>query len=128
MSADHDAGHPAHADHHDHGAPHSTLSGYATGFVLSVLLTAVPFWLVMGKVIANPAITTAVLLVLAVVQIFVHMIYFLHMNAKVEGGWSFLALIFTLAVVIITLSGSTWVMYHMNNNMMPSMHQMREMP
>ena len=47
-------------------------------------------------------------------QIVVHMIYFLHMNAKSEGGWTMLALIFTLVLVVITLSGSMWVMYHLN--------------
>jgi cytochrome o ubiquinol oxidase operon protein cyoD len=54
------------------------------------------------------------------VQIVVHMVYFLHMNAKVEGGWNMLALIFTIVLVVITLSGSLWVMYHMNTNMMPA--------
>jgi cytochrome o ubiquinol oxidase operon protein cyoD len=41
------------------------------------------------------------------------------MNTKVEGGWSFLALLFTVIVVVIMLAGSIWVMYHMNTNMMP---------
>jgi cytochrome o ubiquinol oxidase operon protein cyoD len=47
------------------------------------------------------------------------MIYFLHMNTKSEGGWTFLALLFTLILVVITLVGSIWVMYHLNQNMMP---------
>ncbi len=62
-------------------------------------------------------------------QIVVHMIYFLHMNATSEGGWNLLALIFTLVLVVITLSGSLWIMYHLNENMMPmSTQQMRNMP
>ena len=70
-----------------------------------------------------------VILAFAAVQIVVHMIYFLHMNARAEGGWTMLALIFTLVLVVITLSGSLWVMYHLNHNMMPGMmpgdiHQM----
>ncbi len=120
--------HEHHLDPHGSGAPHSTLGGYATGFVLSVILTAVPFALVMGHAIADPVVTAIVLLALAAVQIVVHMIYFLHMNARSEGGWNLLALMFTMALVVITLSGSLWVMYHMNHNMMPTMHQMREMP
>jgi cytochrome o ubiquinol oxidase operon protein cyoD len=56
---------------------------------------------------------------LGVIQIFVHMIYFLHMDTKSEGGWTFMALIFTVVVLLITLSGSLWVMYNMNKNMMP---------
>ena len=58
---------------------------------------------------------------LAFVQIVVHMIYFLHMNTKSEGGWTMMALVFTAVLVVITLSGSIWVMYHMNTNMMPDM-------
>ncbi len=124
-----DQGH-AHDDDHDNGgADHSTLKGYMTGFVLAVILTAIPFWLVMGKVFASSTTTAIVVLAIAAVQIVVHMIYFLHMNTKSEGGWSLLALLFTLMLVVITLSGSLWVMYHLNHNMMPaSMHDMRNMP
>jgi cytochrome o ubiquinol oxidase operon protein cyoD len=120
----HGADHGAHDDHHhghDDGAPHATFKGYMTGFVLSVILTAIPFWLVMGNVFEKPSTTAMVVLAFAAVQIVVHMIYFLHMNAKAEHGWSMLALIFTVVVVGITLSGSLWVMYHMNHNMMPGM-------
>ncbi|TIV08319.1 MAG: cytochrome o ubiquinol oxidase subunit IV, partial [Mesorhizobium sp.] len=53
---------------------------------------------------------------------------FLHMNPASEGGWSMLALIFTVILVVIVLSGSLWVMYHLNANMMPGLHEMREMP
>jgi hypothetical protein len=42
------------------------------------------------------------------------------MTPKAEGGWNMLALIFTLVLVTIALSGSMWVMYHLNNNMMPT--------
>ncbi len=126
--------HPVDDHHHDHhdedeGASHSTLGGYATGFILSVILTAIPFWLVMGKVFDKSSTTALVVLAFAVVQIVVHMVYFLHMNTKSEGGWTMLALIFTLVLVVITLSGSLWVMYHMNTNMMPmSVHDMKNMP
>ena len=114
----------AHGDHghHDHDdGYHATTKGYVVGFVLSVILTAIPFWLVMGNVIQNSNTTAFVILGFAAVQIVVHMIYFLHMNGKVEGGWSMLALMFTVVVVIIMLAGSIWVMYHLNHNMMPGM-------
>ena len=116
--------------HHDHDdiGYHATVQGYVVGFLLSVVLTAIPFWLVMAKVLpAN--VTGFVILGFAAVQIVVHMVYFLHMNAKVEGGWSMLALIFTAALVIIMLAGSIWVMYHLNTNMMPMpAHDVRNMP
>ncbi|GAB6843574.1 cytochrome o ubiquinol oxidase operon protein cyoD [Methylorubrum rhodinum] len=122
------SGASGHADHghgtHDHGAHgevhgHGSFKDYVTGFVLSVILTAIPFWLVMADVIGDKLITGVVILAFAVVQIVVHMIYFLHMNTKSEGGWTFLALIFTVTIVAITLCGSIWVMHHLNTNMMP---------
>lgn len=130
MAAQHNHGH--HGDDHFDGEQdfHVSYKGYATGFILSVLLTAIPFWLVMGKVLPSPKMTGFVILAFAAVQMVVHMVYFLHMNAKVEGGWSMLALLFTIALVVIMLAGSVWVMYHMNANMMPAPDPaaMRNMP
>ncbi len=118
----HAHGHDAHA--HGEGG-HGSMKGYVTGFVLSVILTVIPFWLVMGGVLANPLITTLVILGLGGVQMVVHIVYFLHMNTRSEGGWTFMALIFTVTLVAIMLSGSVWVMFHLNNNMMPmSAHDM----
>jgi cytochrome o ubiquinol oxidase operon protein cyoD len=112
-------------DVHDHDPHveddlHISLKGYMTGFVLSVILTAIPFWLVMGNVFDKPGTTAIVILAFAAVQIVVHMVYFLHLNAQSQGGWNMLALIFTLVLVVITLSGSLWVMFHLNANMMPT--------
>jgi cytochrome o ubiquinol oxidase operon protein cyoD len=122
-------GHGDHHDDHDDGAPHATVKGYLTGFILSVILTAIPFWIVMGNVFDKSSTTAFVVLAFAAVQIVVHMIYFLHMNAKSEHGWTMLALIFTVVVVVITLSGSLWVMYHMNHNMIPGlMNETHKMP
>ena len=125
MGTNHDHHHDSHGhDHHDDdhdSGPHATFKGYMTGFVLSVILTAIPFWLVMAKVFDKPSTTTMVILGFGLVQIVVHMIYFLHMNTKSENGWTMLALIFTVIIVVIVIAGSLWVMYHMNLNMMPQM-------
>lgn len=126
-----DVPHLSDHDHHDHEAheDHDSFKGYVTGFVLSVILTAIPFWLVMSDVLGSKGLTGFVILGFAAVQIVVHMIYFLHMNSRSENGWTVLALIFTIMLVVITLSGSIWVMYHLDSNMMPeSAHDMRSMP
>ena len=109
---------------------HASMKGYATGFALSILLTAIPFWLVMSKALPTLGMTAFVVLGFAAVQIVVHMIYFLHMNTRVEGGWSMMALLFTGILVVIMLAGSIWVMYNLNTKMMPvhDMTQMRMMP
>lgn len=114
---------------HDAKASHATLRGYLTGFGLSVLLTAIPFWLVMSGVTGDKHATALIVMALAGAQIVVHMIFFLHMDAKSEGGWSLMALIFTLILVFIALTGSLWVMYHLDSKMMPGMmRDMSQMP
>ena len=95
------------------------MGSYMIGFGLSVVLTAVPFWLVMTGALGSAQLTAFAIMAFAVVQILVHMIFFLHMSTKSEGGWTMMALIFTVVIVGITLSGSMWVMYHLNSNMMP---------
>jgi cytochrome o ubiquinol oxidase subunit IV len=118
-----------HAQSHGHEAAHGSFKSYMTGFVLAVILTAIPFWLVMADVLDSKALTAAIVMAFAAVQVVVHMVYFLHMNSKSEGGWTMLALIFTIVVVVIALSGSLWVMHHLNTNMMPmNPEMMKNMP
>ncbi|PIC00057.1 cytochrome o ubiquinol oxidase subunit IV [Caulobacter sp. X] len=123
------ASHDAHGAHEDHdGGAHGSLKDYVIGFVLAVILTAIPFWLVMGHVL-SPPMTAVAVMGLAVIQVLVHMIYFLHMNSRSEGGWTLLALMFTLILVVITLSGSLWVMHNLNTHMMPTTaHDMQQTP
>ena len=118
--------HSAAAAHHSQQDAHGSFSTYLRGFVLSVVLTAVPFWLVMSGALGSKQATALVIMAFAAVQIVVHMIYFLHMNTASENGWSMMALIFTIVMVVIALSGSLWVMNHLNSNMMP-IHQMTGM-
>jgi cytochrome o ubiquinol oxidase operon protein cyoD len=78
-------------------------------------------------VLGDKGITALAVIVFAAIQIVVHMIYFLHMSPRSEGGWTMMALIFTLVMVLITLVGSMWVMYHLNSSMMPG-HDMSQLP
>ena len=81
----HGHGHEGH-HHEEEIGPHATLGGYLTGFVLSVFLTAIPFWLVMANVFDRSSTTAVTILLIGAVKIVVHRIYFLHMNTKSEGG------------------------------------------
>lgn len=115
------------SDHHDHGhhghdvhVTHYSARDYMIGFALSAILTIIPFWLVMGNVLA-PETTKWVILAFAGVQLLVQMMYFLHLNSKAEGGWNMMALILTIVILVIVMAGSIWVMHHMNTNMMPGM-------
>ena len=102
---------------------HGSRRTYLIGFLLSVALTAVPFWLVMTGALA-PQATAIVIVTLAVVQILVHTVCFLHVNTRSEGGWTLMAYAFTAVMVLIVIAGSLWIMYHLNSNMMP----LTEMP
>jgi cytochrome o ubiquinol oxidase subunit IV len=104
-------------------AAHGSRRTYLIGFLLSVVLTAVPFWLVMSGAL-TPQLTGIVIVLLAVVQIMVHTVCFLHVNTRSEGGWTLMAYAFTAVMVLIVIAGSLWIMFHINSNMMPLM----EMP
>jgi cytochrome o ubiquinol oxidase operon protein cyoD len=116
-----------HVGAHGAGAAHGSRREYLIGFGLSVVLTAVPFWFVMTDALGDRQVTAIAIMALAAAQIVVHMIYFLHMNSRSEGGWTVMALLFTLVLVAIALTGSLWVLYHLNTNMMPG-HDMSQMP
>jgi len=122
MNVPHETAHHAGAVHDE-----ATLKGYMIGFALSVVLTAIPFWLVMSGAIASKPVTAVAITAFAAVQIVVHMVFFLHMTSHAENGWTLMALIFTVIMVVIALTGSLWVMYHLNANMMP-VHAMSRSP
>uniref|UniRef100_UPI0035CBD2EE cytochrome o ubiquinol oxidase subunit IV n=1 Tax=uncultured Sphingomonas sp. TaxID=158754 RepID=UPI0035CBD2EE len=101
----------------DHG--HGSRTGYRVGTILSILLTVVPFWLVMSGALHDAQTTAALIFAMAMIQIVVHVVCFLHLDTRSEGGWTLLAFLFTVVIVVLTIGGSIWVMYHLNANMMP---------
>ncbi|MEM8877889.1 MAG: cytochrome o ubiquinol oxidase subunit IV [Pseudomonadota bacterium] len=111
---------PAHGGDH---AGHATYRAYLTGFALSVVLTIIPFWMVLGQPTDNVYIALTVIFSLGAAQIMVHVYYFLHVNLKAEQGWQAMSLGFTFMLVVIVLAGSIWVMFHLNENMMPAHEQ-----
>lgn len=119
--------HAGHDDHHAHDDIHVTMGDYVKGFILAVILTAIPFYLIMNNVISDRSTAVAVLGIFAIVQVLVHMVYFLHMNGKIQGGWTMLSTIFTVIFLAIAISGTLWVMHNMNTHMMPT-HEMPAAP
>jgi cytochrome o ubiquinol oxidase operon protein cyoD len=104
--------------HSSHGGDsHGSVKSYLIGFVLAVILTVVPFAMVMhGGFSVETTVVTVV--ALAVVQMLVHLVYFLHMDTSGEQRWNVLAFIFTAVIIGICAGGTLWVMYNMNVNMM----------
>ena len=99
--------------------------GYIIGLVLAALLTAASFAVVYTNLIWGPAIPAA-LVTLAVAQIGVHLVFFLHLTTAPDNTNNAMALAFGLLVVALIIGGSLWIMDHLNQNMAP-MHQIMHM-
>lgn len=95
----------------------TNLQAYIAGFVLSVVLTLLAFWVVTAKLYA-PAFTVGIIVTLAVIQLFVQLIFFLHLGDETKPRWRLTTLGFGIGVVFIVVFGSLWIMDHLNYNMM----------
>lgn len=92
--------------------------GYLLGLALAVVLTIASFWAVGTHDIYRPGAAVA-LLVLAVAQIGIHLVYFLHITTAPDNANNVLALAFGVLIVCLVVFGSLWVMTHLNESMMP---------
>ena len=99
------------------GASRGSLKSYATGFILSIVLTAIPFALVMSGALSRSAVLVGIFGA-AIVQILVHLHYFLHLDTSSAARWNVLALVFTVLIMILFVGGTLWIMYHLNHRMM----------
>jgi cytochrome o ubiquinol oxidase operon protein cyoD len=100
-------------------------SSYLTGFVLAAALTAASFWLATGHML-TPASLVAALVVLAIGQMLVHLIFFLHITTAPAQKTNILALLVTLLIIGLMVIGSLWIMSQLNVHMMP-MDQIMQM-
>jgi cytochrome o ubiquinol oxidase subunit IV len=99
------------------GASRGSLKSYLTGFLLSLILTAIPFALVMrGTLSASAAL--AGIFSAGIIQILVHLHYFLHLDTSSAARWNVLALIFTLLIMVLFVGGTLWIMWTLNYRMM----------
>jgi cytochrome o ubiquinol oxidase operon protein cyoD len=103
------------------------VSGYVTGFALAIVLTIASFWVDRTNFIYGPALAVA-LLVLAVAQMGIHLVFFLHITTDPDNTNNVLALAFGVLIVSLVVFGSIWVMIHMNQNMMPMDKLMQMQP
>ncbi len=99
------------------GAAHGSLRQYTIGLILSIVLTAIPFGLVMTGVQASLMVFTLIILC-AIAQIFVQLVFFLHMSMESEQIWNTTSAVFIVLIVAILVLGSIWIMQHLNHNML----------
>ena len=98
---------------------------YTIGLALAVVLTATSFWVANTSLLWPPGVALG-LVVLAIAQMGVHLVFFLHITTGPDNTNNVLALAFGILVVFLVAVGSIWIMDHLNQNMMP-MEQMMQM-
>jgi cytochrome o ubiquinol oxidase subunit IV len=101
------------------------VGSYLIGLGLATLLTIVSFFVARTTLVWEPSIPVA-LVVLAVAQMGVHLVFFLHITTGPDNVNNVMALAFGVLIVLLILTGSLWIMAHMNHNMMP-MEQIMQM-
>ncbi len=101
------------------------IQGYLIGLALAIMLTVASFYIVHTPLIWGPGIPVA-LVVLAIAQIGVHLVFFLHITTAPDNTNNVLALAFGVLIVALVIGGSLWIMSHLNQNMLP-MDQMTRM-
>ncbi|MCD9536733.1 cytochrome o ubiquinol oxidase subunit IV [Photobacterium carnosum] len=103
--------------HGQGGQAHGSIKEYVRGLVFSIILTIVPFAMVMAGV-GSTQFIIGVIMVFAVAQILVQLVFFLHMNTSSEQMWNTSSAVFVVVIVAIILIGSLWIMDHLNHNML----------
>ncbi|MEO6147682.1 MAG: cytochrome o ubiquinol oxidase subunit IV [Sulfuriferula sp.] len=101
------------------GISHARVRSYVVGFALSIVLTALPFGLVVFGLdrFSHAAILVAITLA-AIAQIVVQLHYFLHLDRSSDQSWNMLAIVFTVLIIAIMLLGTLWIMYDLHFRMM----------
>ena len=105
-------------DENAHGEITSGIIGYLVGFVLAVALSILSFYIARSTLVWAPSIPIA-LSVLALAQMGVHLVFFLHITSGPDSVNNVLALAFGLLIVMLLVFGSLWIMIHLNHNMLP---------
>lgn len=103
--------------HHSESSSHGSMKQYTIGFILSIILTIIPFGMVMTGGFSREMLL-AVVGITALIQVLVQLIFFLHMNSSEEQRWNVIAFIYTILTIAILLIGSVWVMNYLHFNMM----------
>ncbi len=95
----------------------SELLVYTTGFVLAIVLTAISFWAANTSLLWPPGVPLG-LAVLAIAQMGVHLVFFIHITTGPDNTNNVLALAFGILIVLLVMAGSLWIMTNLNANMM----------
>jgi cytochrome o ubiquinol oxidase subunit IV len=97
---------------------------YTIGLLVALILTATSFWVANTSLLWQGGVGLG-LAVLAIAQMGIHLVFFLHITTGPDSTNNILALAFGLLIVFVVVAGSMWIMADMNQNMlMPSAEPM----
>ncbi len=99
------------------GESHGSVKSYTIGFILSIILTVIPYFIVVNHMMPVEGIAIAVVL-LAIGQLFIQLVFFLHLDRSSEQRWNLITFLFTTLILLILVIGSIWIMWNLNYNMM----------
>ncbi|QCI21749.1 cytochrome o ubiquinol oxidase subunit IV [Buchnera aphidicola (Hyadaphis tataricae)] len=92
------------------------IKSYLFGFLFSIILTCLSFLVVIEKIFSHE-MNYFIVLFLAVIQIIIHFLYFLHLNFSAEGKWKVVTLLFIMIIIFIVFFGSIWIMSNLNHHL-----------
>jgi cytochrome o ubiquinol oxidase operon protein cyoD len=102
------------------GQPHDSILSetlsYVLGLGVALILTGVAFWVASTSALWGPGVAVG-LVVLAIAQMGVHLVFFLHITSGPDNTNNVLALAFGVLIVLLVMIGTIWIMAHMNANM-----------
>jgi cytochrome o ubiquinol oxidase subunit IV len=96
----------------------ATYLSYTVGLALAILATIGSFVVAQTNLLWPPGIPVG-LIVLALAQIGIHLVFFLHLGSAADSTNNILALAFGVLIVFLVITGSVWIIANLNNNMMP---------
>lgn len=103
-------------NHHEAG--HGKLKSYVIGFILSIVLTLIPYFLVVNHIVTG-WVLIAIILSFAVLQMLVQLLFFLHLGQEEKPRWNFWVLVSFVSIILIVVVGTLLIIHNLNYNMTP---------
>ncbi|MGD8629915.1 MAG: cytochrome o ubiquinol oxidase subunit IV [Gammaproteobacteria bacterium] len=104
----------------DAGGREATLGSYLTGFALALVLTVIPFGLVVTGDALPRWLIVSVIFLAAIAQVLVHLYYFLHLKESAGERWNLPVILFTTLILVILAGGTVWIMVNLHRHMIPT--------
>lgn len=107
-----------HTTHHQPKGEHGTVQSYVVGFILSLIFTAIPYYLVVNAVVSG-SVLLATILGFAVLQMIIQIFFFLHLGRGPKPLYNVVFFVSTVGLILVVVLGSIFIMNHLHYTMTP---------